>query len=255
MKISIITVAYNSASTIEDTIRSVLLQDYSNIEYIIVDGQSTDGTLDIINRYRDRIAKVVSEKDSSYYDALNKGIRLATGDVITALNSDDMYATPDIITNVAYLFDQSQAQAVYGDLVLVDKLDIAKVIRYWQAGDYRVGMFKQGWMPPHPTFFVKKECLQNYGDYLTSFKYSADYELMLRFIHKHQISVAYLPRIMVKMRVGGLGNTNLLAKIKANAEDRKAWKINGLSGGWLASIMKPLSKLQQFYKKPNGSRD
>jgi len=250
MKISIITVAYNSASTIEDTIRSVLLQDYPNIEYIIVDGQSMDGTLDIVNRYRDRITKVISEKDANYYDALNKGIKLATGDVITALNSDDIYATPDIITNVAYLFDQSQAQAIYGDIVLVDKIDIAKVVRYWQAGDYQPGMFNQGWMPPHPTFFVKKECLQKYGNYLTTFKYSADYELMLRLIHKHQIPVAYLPRIMVKMRVGGLSNTNLLAKIKANAEDRRAWKINRLSGGWLASIMKPLSKLKQFYKKP-----
>lgn len=248
-KVSIITVCYNSERTIEDTLQSVINQSYPNIEYIVIDGVSTDGTLSIINKYKDKITIIVSEKDNGIYDAINKGIRLATGDIIANLNSDDFYIDNNVIADVVTTFEKEKTDTLYADLYYVDAVDTNKIIRYWKSKQYKEGLFLRGWMPPHPTFFVKKEVYQQYGLFDLQFKSAADYEIMLRFIHRFKTSIAYLPRIIVKMRVGGVSNANLKNRIKANQEDRKAWKVNGLKPHAFTLIFKPLSKLFQFVSK------
>ena len=246
-KISIITIAYNSANTIEDTIQSVVNQDYPNVEYIIVDGASKDGTLEIVNRYKDKIAVVVSEPDKGIYDAMNKGVQLATGDIIGILNSDDFYANNQVITSIANTIGDSDA--IYADLVYVSQNDTDKIIRKWISGPYKEGAFIKGWMPPHPTFFLRKKIYDKYGVYNLQLKSAADYELMLRMIHKYKIKVAYLPEIITKMRVGGQSNASLKNRIAANKEDRMAWKMNGLKPGLFTLTVKPLRKITQFLKK------
>ncbi len=246
MKVTVITACYNSADTIGDTLRSVTEQDYGDIEYIIVDGASTDETLKVVEGYRDKITKVVSGKDGGIYFALNKGIGLATGEVIAFLHADDLYAGRQVLSKVMKLFADEDVDSVYGDLQYVDRLDTSKVKRSWKSGPYREGQFRSGWMPPHPAFFLKKKCYDRFGTFDTSFKTAADYELMLRMLHRHKISTAYLPEVLVKMRTGGVSNVSLKNRIRANREDRRAWKVNGLNPGPLTLIRKPLSKLTQF---------
>jgi len=248
MKVSIITVCYNSNDTIESTIQSVVSQNYNNIEYIIVDGLSTDDTLKIVEQYKSKISKVISEKDNGIYDALNKGITAASGDIIAILHADDFYANENVISKVVNEFIQNNVDAVYGDLQYVDKQDTKKIKRNWISGVYQKQNFLKGWMPPHPSFFVKKECYDKFGLFNTTLKSAADYELMLRFLYKHNCSVVYIPYVLVKMRVGGKSNASLINRIKANREDKMAWKINGLSPGIFTFIRKPLSKLGQFLK-------
>ncbi len=247
MKVSIVTACFNSSESIEDNIKSVFFQDYKDIDYILIDGCSTDNTLEIINKYKDKIARIVSEKDKGIYDAIAKGIDKATGEVVVALNSDDMYASNNIISKVVNLFNTTKAEAVYGDLNYVDRYHPEKIIRKWKAGAYKEGYFMKGWMPPHPTFFVKKYCYERYGSFNQNLKSAADYELMLRFIHKHKIKVAYLPELIVNMRTGGQSNVTLRNRYLANREDKKAWEINGLKPGALTLIRKPLSKLKQYF--------
>lgn len=247
MKVSVITVTFNSAETVEDTIKSVINQNYPDIEYIIIDGLSRDNTLNIVNKYKDKIALVVSEKDHGIYDAIGKGIERATGDIVVALNSDDMYASNDVIAKVVDLFKSTNADAVYGDLNYVDRNNTNKVIRKWKSGTYKKGQFLKGWMPPHPTFFVRKHCYQKFGSFNLSLKSAADYELMLRFIHKHGIKISYLPVLIVNMRAGGQSNVSFKNRFKANREDRKAWEINGLKPGFFTLIRKPLSKIKQYF--------
>ncbi len=253
MKVSIITITYNSAETLEETIQSVLSQDYQDIEYIIVDGASKDSTMEIVDRYRSSISKIVSERDKGIYDAMNKGVSLATGDVIGILNSDDFYADNKVISDIVRTMQSAKSDACYADLVYVDRVEISKVIRSWKSGEYRHGDFLRGWMPPHPTFFVKRSWYERHGLYSLQLKSAADYELMLRFIHKHGVSMAYLPRVITKMRAGGQSNITLKNRWKANQEDRLAWKMNGLQPGFLTLVRKPLSKLQQYLpgKKSN----
>lgn len=248
MKVSIITITYNSAETVEDTIRSVASQSYSNVEYVMVDGLSKDSTLDIAKKYSAHISKLVSEKDKGIYDAMNKGVALATGDVVGILNSDDFYADENVIKDIVEVFEKTGADAVYADLIYVHRDDTTKTVRRWEAGAYRTGQFLKGWMPPHPTFFVKKSIYDKWGSYNLSLRSAADYELMLRFIHKHHISVAYLPRVITHMRTGGQSNVTLRNRIKANMEDRAAWKMNGLKPGLFTLYRKPLSKLLQYIK-------
>lgn len=248
MKVSVITVTYNSESTIEDTVLSVLNQDYGNIEYIIIDGESKDSTLNILEKYKNRISKIISEKDDGLYYAINKGISLATGDVIGILHSDDFYSSSTILSKVVETFKGRNVDSVYGDLKYVDRINTGKVIRYWKAGKYFDGIFLKGWMPPHPTFFVKAECYKKYGLFNTQFRTSADYELMLRMLHRYKISVEYISEVLVLMRVGGQSNVSLKNRIKANREDRMAWKINGLTPGVFTTILKPISKLRQYLK-------
>lgn len=248
-KISVVTVCYNSERTIEDTIRSVVTQDYPNVEYIIVDGLSRDNTLVIVDRYRNNIAKVVSEKDHGIYDAINKGAKLAEGEVVAILNSDDVYADEKVLSRVMKVFRETGAGAVYGDLEYVSRDDLSKVSRYWHSGAYRPGNFVRGWMPPHPAFFLRKSCYEKFGYFHTDFRTSADYELMLRMIHVHGVEPAYLPEVLVKMREGGQSNVSLKNRIEANREDRRAWLMNGIRPGALTLIRKPLSKLTQFFRR------
>ncbi len=248
MKVSIITVCYNSSETIETTIQSVVSQNYNNIEYIIVDGLSSDDTLKIVERYKNKIAKVISEKDNGIYYAINKGIANATGDIIAILHADDFYADKNVISSIVNSFIQKKVDAVYGDLQYVDRLDTNKIKRNWISGNYQKQNFLKGWMPPHPSFFAKKECYHKFGLFNTELKSAADYELMLRFLYKYNCSVEYIPEVLVKMRVGGKSNVSFMNRIKANREDKKAWEINGLCPGLFTFIRKPLSKLGQFLK-------
>lgn len=248
-KVSIITVCYNSAKTIEDTIQSVINQTYDNIEYIIVDGLSTDNTLEIVNKYKNKIAKVVSEKDAGLYDAINKGIDLATGDIVANINSDDFYIDNNVIADVVSKMEEKKSDTLYADLYYVEAIDTNKVTRNWVSGEYKKGMFFKGWMPPHPTFFVCKSVYDNFGKFNLELKSAADYEIMLRFIHKHECSICYLPRVVVRMRVGGLSNVSIKNRLKANREDKKAWEMNGLKPKPFTLIFKPLSKVLQFVKK------
>jgi glycosyltransferase len=246
LKISIITASFNSSKTIEQTIQSVLSQRYPNVEYIIIDGASQDETLSIIEKYRDKISIFISEKDSGIYNAMNKGLKLASGDIIGILNSDDFYSDDEVLSDVVKIFEQSNADAVYADLQYVDANNTQKVLRNWKSGKYKQGDFLFGWMPPHPTFFVRKHVYEKYGFFNESLSSAADYELMLRFIHKHKITIEYLPRVIIKMRMGGKSNRSFKNRIKANLEDRKAWKINGLKPYCFTLFLKPLRKLNQF---------
>lgn len=247
MKVSIITITFNSEATIEQTLLSVIEQSYSNIEYIIVDGKSNDGTLDIVQKYKSKLSKIISEKDKGLYDALNKGIELATGDVIGFLHSDDFYIHNQVIQNYVKLFQSSHCDAVYSDLYYVDRLNPDKIIRKWKSGTYHSGSFLNGWMPPHPTFFVKKNVYDAYGIFDLQFKSASDYELMLRFIYKNKIKLAYLPEYTIKMRTGGKSNVSLRNRFAANLEDRMAWKKNGLKPKFYTLYLKPLRKLLQFF--------
>jgi len=249
MKFSIITVSYNSSDTIADTIRSVSGQNHSDTEYLIIDGASSDGTLKILDSLKDKIDILVSEKDNGIYHAMNKGIGKANGDVIGILNSDDIYADEFVLKDVAKIFENPETEAVYADLVYVDRDDTNKVKRKWISGKYTHGDFRKGWMPPHPTFFVQKSVYDKYEAFNLDFTSAADYELMLRLIHKHQIKIAYLPRVIIKMRVGGQSNVTLKNRLKANKEDQKAWEVNGLKPGKFTFLRKPLSKLGQFLKR------
>jgi glycosyltransferase involved in cell wall biosynthesis len=246
MKISVITASFNNADTIEDTIKSVLSQDFPEIEYIIVDGASKDDTLKIAEKYKSKISKIVSEKDAGIYFALNKGIDFATGEIIAFLHADDMYANEKVLSDVMKVFSEKKADSVYGDLHYVDRVDTSKILRNWKSGEYKDGLFLKGWMPPHPAFFLKKSAYEKFGKFDTSFVSAADYELMLRMLHKNKISTNYLPEVIVKMRAGGTSNVSISNRIRANREDRLAWKINGLNPGMLTLIRKPLSKLKQF---------
>lgn len=247
MKISVITVCYNSVSTIEATILSVLQQSYATIEYIVVDGDSNDGTKSVLEKYRDKITKIVSEKDKGLYDALNKGIKLATGDVIAFLHADDFYTDPTVIEKYVKVFEGGNYDAVYANLFYVDADDTTKVKRKWNSGEYNHGAFLNGWMPPHPTLFVRKEIYEKYGSFNTDFKTSADYELMLRLIHKHKIKLGYLKEFAVKMRLGGQSNSSLNNRIKANLEDRRAWEVNQLKPRFYTLLLKPFRKITQFF--------
>ena len=248
MKISIITSVYNNASTIEDAIKSVLSQTYTNIEYIVVDGASKDGTTEIIRKYENQISKFVSEKDKGIYDGLNKGVDLATGDVIAFLHSDDIYENENVIADVVKLFETTNTDSIYGDLVYVDKNDTNKIFRYWKSGEYTFKKLCNGWMPPHPTFFVKREFYEKYGKFDLSYGIAADYDFMLRMLGKYKITTAYLPKVLYKMRVGGASNRSIKNIIQKSQEDIKALKNNGI-GGLHTIILKNLIKIPQFFKK------
>jgi len=248
MKISVITAVYNNKETIRDALNSVLEQTYKDIEYIVIDGASTDGTLEIIKEYEDKIDTVVSEKDGGIYDALNKGISNATGDIICFLHSDDIYADKDVLSKVNNVFEKEQVDSIYGDLVYVKKENINKVVRYWKSGEFKQKKLQNGWMPPHPTFFVKREVYEKYGSFDTSFKIAADYDTVLRFLGVEKITTTYLPEVLIKMRLGGASNRSLENLKKKTKEDIKALKKNKI-GGYRTILMKNISKLPQFLKR------
>ncbi len=248
MKFSIITATYNSQNTIADAINSVASQTYDNIEHIIIDGASTDNTLLIINETKGRISKIISEPDNGIYDALNKGINSASGDVIVFLHADDIFAENTIIEKAAKLFDDKQTDSIYGDLQYVAKEDTGKIIRFWKSGEYSFSKLKKGWMPPHPTFFVKKDIYDKFGIFDTNFKIAADYDIILRFLGKHKISTAYLPEVMIKMRIGGESNKSIKNIILKMKEDIKALKKNNI-GGLRTLILKNITKIPQLFRK------
>jgi len=244
LKISLITVAYNAQNTIDRCIESVLRQKFNNVQYIIIDGNSTDNTLKIINQYKDKIDLIVSEPDKGIYDAMNKGIALATGDIIGTLNADDSYADDHVLSNVAEAFMDSGAGILYGDLDYIDPN--GKVIRKWRSGRYKSGKFNWGWMPPHPTFFCRRELFEKLGMYSLDYGSAADYELMLRFIHANKKSVFYLDKVMVKMNIGGVSNKNLSNRVKALQFDLKAMRNNGILFPVITILLKPIRKIMQF---------
>ncbi len=249
MKISVITISYNAGDTIEETILSVVNQDYPDIEYVIIDGGSTDQTKTIISKYQSQISTYISEPDNGIYDAMNKGLSLATGDLIALLNADDVYAASSVLTNVCKALEANATDACYGDLEYVKRLNPDKVIRKWVSGVFIRENFRKGWMPPHPAFFVKRRIYQEFGNFNTDLKTSADYELMLRFLYRYKVSTCYLPMVLVKMKVGGQSNQSFQNRINANKEDRLAWKINNLQAAPFTFIMKPLRKVSQFWKR------
>ena len=247
MKISIITVVRNNAKTIKDAIESVLCQTYEDIEYIVVDGASTDGTVDIIKSYGNKISKLISEPDKGLYDAMNKGIKLAKGDVVGILNSDDFYKSNDVLETVANEFLKNDIDCVYGDLEYVSANDTSKVIRYWKSKEFKEGLFQRGWHPAHPTFFVKRKFYEKYGVFDLNFKIASDYELMLRFIEKYKLIPLYVNKTFVKMRVGGKSNQSLLNILKANFESYRAWKVNGLNFNPFIFLLKPFYKILELF--------
>ncbi len=248
MTISIITPSYNSSETIRDTLESIKCQTYESIEHIIIDGLSKDNTLDIVKSYP-HVAQVVSEKDKGIYDAMNKGLALATGDVIGILNSDDVYAHNDVLTKVAAIFKNEQVDVCYADLQYVHPQDLNKVTRTWKSGKFKPRSFYRGWMPPHPTVFVRRHVYEKVGNFNIALKSAADYELMLRIFVKDHFHVHYLPEIIVKMRAGGMSNASLKNRLNANKEDRAAWKLNGLKPRFYTLYLKPIRKITQFFKK------
>lgn len=248
MKVSIITVTYNSAKYVEDCIKSIIKQNYKNIEYIIVDGNSTDGTLEIIKNHSANISKWISEEDGGMYDALNKGMRLATGDIIGILNSDDVLASADVISDIVKSFQENEVDSLYGDLVYVDPFDLKKVLRFWKGLTYDRRRFKYGWMPAHPTFYIRRELISKYGGYESHYYTAADFEFMARYLYNYKISSYYLPKLIVKMRAGGASNESITGRLRANRRDYLAMKKNKIPFPLIVSILKPLIKMPQYYK-------
>lgn len=243
--ISIITATFNSGATLRDCLESVQNQNI-RAEHIIVDGGSRDNTLVIARSYK-HVSNIISEKDRGIYDAMNKGIASASGDVIGILNSDDFYADDQVLTKVNDVFKDPSVESCYGDLQYVDSFNTEKATRKWKSGKYRRGAFFWGWMPPHPTFFVRRSVYERYGNFNLDLGSAADYELMLRFLVKHRISSVYIPEVLVKMRTGGVSNNSIKSRLKANRMDRLAWTVNGLSPYPWTRYLKPLSKVRQFF--------
>jgi glycosyltransferase involved in cell wall biosynthesis len=254
VKFSIITVVRNRADTIGAAIESVVRQQYDQIEHLIIDGASTDGTLDVVERYRARLATVISERDRGIYDAMNKGLALATGDVVGFLNADDEYADDRVLSDVAARFRDPSVEAVFGDLVYVSAADPGRVVRYWRSGAFRSDLFKTGWMPAHPTFFVRRAVYEKYGGFDLSFRLQADFELTLRLLEIHRIRSVYLPRVLVRMRTGGATNRNIANVIKGNLEAYRACRQNGVAVSPLFVVRKVVRRLPQFFLRP-GSID
>ncbi|MFY7900789.1 MAG: glycosyltransferase family 2 protein [Chitinophagaceae bacterium] len=246
MKVSIITATYNSEKTIIDTLNCVSKQTYLNIEHLIIDGLSKDDTISIVNKYQHN-KKIVIEKDKGIYDAMNKGIENSTGEIVGILNSDDFYSSHSVIQKIVDKFKETNCDALYGDLMYVDETDTNKIFRKWKSGSYKLNSFLYGWMPPHPTFFVRKDVYEKFGKFNLDLKSAADYEIMLRFLYKNKIKTSYLKEVLVHMRNGGQSNANLKNRIFANMEDRKAWTINGLKPYWFTLYLKPLRKVTQFF--------
>ncbi|OGU74402.1 MAG: hypothetical protein A2V93_00320 [Ignavibacteria bacterium RBG_16_34_14] len=254
LTISIITVVKNNKEFIEDSIKSVLTQSYPNIEYIIVDGNSTDGTLDIIKKlashseYNTKISKWISESDSGIYDAMNKGINLSAGDVIGFLHSDDLFSGNDVIGKIAGKFILANVNVVYSDLVYVSRKNINKTIRYWKAGKFSENSLKFGWMPPHPTLFVRRSLYEKCGLFNIGLKVASDYDMTLRLLKNNPDSVYYLNEVLVIMRLGGRSNRSLKDVLIKSSEDYKVLNRNGFSFPAFTLLLKNIRKLNQFLK-------
>jgi glycosyltransferase involved in cell wall biosynthesis len=247
MKISIITVVYNNEKTIKDAIESVLSQTYKNIEYVIIDGMSKDNTVSIIKKYEDKLGYFISEKDAGIYDAMNKGIIAATGDVIGILNSDDLYQDTTVINSVMTQFNQNPSlDIVFGDLLYVKSNNVNKIVRNWKSKSYSNNFFEKGNVPPHPSLFVKKKVYDEAGLFNLDFKLAADYEFMLRIFKKHNFKSNYINKVIVKMRLGGATNQSFSNIKKQNKEILQAWKNNNLKAPLLLMPLRIIKRLAQF---------
>ncbi|PKN51237.1 MAG: glycosyl transferase [Deltaproteobacteria bacterium HGW-Deltaproteobacteria-13] len=251
MKITIVTVCRNSAATIRDTLESIASQSHKNFEHIIIDGGSTDGTLAVIHEWKKHRVHLVSEPDNGIYDAMNKGIRLATGDVIGILNSDDVYYDSHILENVSAVMSNPAIDACYADLIYVDKDNIKNIIRYWKSCAFKKGLFSKGWMPPHPTFFARRRVYENYGLFDLNYALAADVELLARFLERFQIQAVYIPRIFIRMRLGGISNNSVVNIIRQNFWIYKAFKKNNVPLSPVSFlIVKISSRIKQFCARP-----
>lgn len=248
MKVSIITVVYNNQKTIADAIQSVLNQDYTPIEYIVVDGASTDATIKIVQDYQEKIYQFISEPDQGIYDAMNKGLKLATGDIIGILNSDDFYNNKYIISQVVDEFKHKKVDLVFGDVAYVKPDNLGKIIRYYSSASFHPSKFEWGWMPAHPSCFLKREIYEKYGYFKTDYKIGADYELLVRFIGKNKISYSYIPQLFVKMRTGGVSNKNLMTYWTLNKEVVRSCRENGINTNIFKVLLKYLTKILQVIK-------
>lgn len=248
MKVSLITATYNSEISIKTCLDSIVSQDYSDLEYLFIDGGSSDNTLSIIKKYRQNnpFIKMVSEKDYGIYDALNKGISAASGDIIGFVHSDDFLASSDIINDIVSMIKTESLDGVYGNLQYVDKINTKKIKRNWKSCHFKTGLLKNGWMPPHPTLFLKREVYQKYGLFDVSYRISADYDFMLRIFKDSELKLGYLPKVITKMRVGGASNRSIKNIIEKSKEDYRAIKSNNI-GDFLTLIRKNTSKLKQFF--------
>ena len=251
MKISVITVSYNSAETIGHTLRSVREQTYVDIEHIVVDGGSTDNTLAVVAAEGQHVAKLVSEKDKGIYDAMNKGIALASGEVVCFINADDFYASTSVLRDVAAAFENAGVDSCYGDLCYVNQTDPTRVVRYWRSKDFVPGSFEAGWCPPHPTFFVRRSVYERLGGFDLSFKIAADFELMARYLEAARITSCYIPEVLVKMRLGGTTNRSLSNIFKQNAEIRRALSKIGRRSSLVSFVLNKLvTRAIQFVRRP-----
>ena len=248
MKISVITAVYNRQQTVEQAINSVLSQSYTSVESIVIDGASTDATLAILERYRTRLGVLISEPDQGIYDALNKGIKHATGDVVGFLHADDVFENNEVLTKVATAFEDPTIDAVYGDLVYVRHDNIGQVIRYWKSGHYDDVALSRGWMPPHPTFYVRRSVYERLGGFDTRYRIAADYDTVLRFLAVGKIRTNYIPEVMVRMRVGGISNRSIKSIFRKSMEDLNVIRRNKV-GGIFTLLCKNLSKVSQFLSR------
>jgi glycosyltransferase involved in cell wall biosynthesis len=250
LKISIITVCFNSAGTIKDTLESISRQDYPEVEHIVVDGGSTDGTVEIL-RESQQVSSWVSEPDRGIYDAMNKGLKLATGDVVGFLNADDVYADHAVLTDIAKAFSDTGVQACYGDLVYVSRNDVSHVVRYWKSDEYAKGGFSKGWMPAHPTFYARREVYEEFGGFDLDFRMAADVEFLMRVIEAGGIRFQYIPRVLVRMRLGGVTNRSISNVLKQNLEIVRAARKNNIPFSITRfGLHKLANRLMQFVCKP-----
>lgn len=252
MKISIVTPVYNDPR-VARALDSILEQEHDGeLELVVIDGGSTDGTLEVLSKYRDHLDTLVSECDDGIYDAMNKGVARTTGDIVGILNADDQYTDLYVLRDVLTAFQDSNVEACYGDLVYVD--DTGRVVRYWRSGACRPVKFYLGWMPPHPTFFVRRGVYERHGVFNPGYPIAADYELMLRLLLKHRVAVNYLPRVMVKMGLGGRSNRSLSGIASANVEVFRAWRDNELPWGLFVPFLKLARKPLQYAGRRRGSQ-
>ena len=245
ISISVITVVYNGERTVGSTIDSILKQVYPAVQSVVIDGKSEDGTLRILESYGSRLTHLISEPDDGIYDALNKGLKIATGDVVGFLHADDVFENSDVLAKVAAAFQDPTVDAVYGDLVYVRHDDISQVIRYWKSGLYDDAALSRGWMPPHPTFYVRRSVYERLGGFDTRYHIAADYDTVLRFLAVGKIRAAYIPEVLVRMRAGGISNRSLKTIIRKSREDLEVLRRNGV-GGVLTLLQKNLRKMSQF---------
>jgi len=247
LKVTIITATYNSKKNIKTFLESVLNQTYKDIEIIIIDGNSNDNTLSVVNSmllgYVN--SKVISESDNGIYDALNKGLKLASGDIIGFVHSDDILYSPNIIYEIVDCFSNKSVDGVYGDLLYVNKSNLNHTIRAWKSCEFSYNLLKKGWMPPHPSLYLKREIYDKFGIFNLDYKISADYDFMLRVFKNTDNKFKYLPKVITKMRVGGASNRSLKNIIQKTREDYRAITSNNI-GGWLSILLKNLSKIKQF---------